>query len=97
MEDEENATRGKDGNPLTAVSTFKMYRKLLRTRLDTDNEIKQTLLSNAYVWMDEVLPTIYKHINLATDTIFYIDTILSLSDTDQAKVVEIKKPPGKNN
>lgn len=97
MSDDENTLSSQDGNLTTAVSTFKLYRKLLRTRILTDNEIIQTLQSIAPLWIDEVLPTINKHIIQANDTIFYIDTILSLSDTDQAKVIGLKKPPDNNN
>ncbi len=81
----------------TAVETLKMYRSELRARLKLDEFIRRRLELNDPEWIDEILPTVEKHLYLEMASIDYLDTKLSLSNTDQAKVVGIKKPPGNNN
>lgn len=95
--DSDDKYEWREPNQTAAIDTFKMYRSELRARLKIDEFIRKRLELNDPEWIDEILPTVEKHLYLEKASIDILDAKLSLSDTDQAKVVGIKKTPDSNN
>lgn len=94
--DSDDKYEWREPNQTTAVDTLKMYRNELRARLMIDKFIRKRLELNDPEWIGEILPTVEKHLYLEIASIDILDNKLSLSGTDQAKVIGIKKPPDNN-
>lgn len=95
--DSDDKYEWREPNQTTAIDTLKMYRSELRARLKIDKFIRERLELNDPDWIDEILPTVKSHLYLEIASIDILDNKLSLSDTDQAKVIGIKKQPDNNN